>query len=456
MAGPDARLQELYGELAELAGQRNAIDGRIVEIAAEIEHGGFWGHTGARSVGALIAWKTGVSPGNARTIMAIAKRWEEFPICTAALRAGRLSMDQVGVIADRGGAGSDAHYALLAKSASVSQLRTAVKLEPRPEPEPTPEPEPEPEADAGGDCEAGGDRGGDTDPDCRSYEPDPELPKPIGSITRYCDAEFAYWRIKLSHPEAAKFEAALKSHRDALIAQWKRDQNIPEDADGHGAPGYRTDEEQLCRVPFPTTLDAFLSLIDAGWDADATRRPHGHQTTVVMHLDVQDRIAALHVGPVLTDADRRYLSCDATCEVWFERDGQPIGCGRTTRVINRHLRRALEYRHPACAVPGCGATRGLHGHHIRHWEDGGETELDNLVLVCPFHHRLHHRGVITISGPGHRITVTDSLGRELHGGSLARPPTTPPPKVGPYPGTSGERAQWWWYDPYQPPPPAKN
>ncbi|MGE0219546.1 DUF222 domain-containing protein, partial [Mycolicibacterium sp.] len=90
MLGPDARLQKLYGELAELAGQRNAIDGRIVEIAAEIEHGGFWGHTGAKSVGALIAWKTGVSPGNARTIMAIAKRWEEFPICTAALRAGQL------------------------------------------------------------------------------------------------------------------------------------------------------------------------------------------------------------------------------------------------------------------------------------------------------------------------------------------------------------------------------
>ncbi|MGE0782699.1 MAG: hypothetical protein AB7F42_11155, partial [Mycolicibacterium sp.] len=48
--GPDARLQKLYGELAELAGQRNAIDGRIVEIAAEIELGGFWGHTGAKSV----------------------------------------------------------------------------------------------------------------------------------------------------------------------------------------------------------------------------------------------------------------------------------------------------------------------------------------------------------------------------------------------------------------------
>ena len=78
---------------------------------------------------------------------------------------------------------------------------------------------------------------------------------------------------------------------------------------------------------------------------------------------------------------------------------QVIGAGRATRLINRRLRRALEHRHPTCAVPGCGATRGLHAHHIRHWEDGGPTELVNLVLVCPYHHRLHHRGVITITGP---------------------------------------------------------
>nr|NKE03860.1 HNH endonuclease [Mycobacterium tuberculosis]NKE40849.1 HNH endonuclease [Mycobacterium tuberculosis] len=42
---------------------------------------------------------------------------------------------------------------------------------------------------------------------------------------------------------------------------------------------------------------------------------------------------------------------------------------------------------------GCGATRGLHAHHIRHWQDGGATELANLVLVCPYHHRAHHRGL---------------------------------------------------------------
>jgi hypothetical protein len=104
-------------------------------------------------------------------------------------------------------------------------------------------------------------------------------------------------------------------------------------------------------------------------------------------------------------------------------------------------------------VPGCGATRGLHAHHIVAWQDGGLTELFNLVLVCPYHHRLHHRRVITITGPADRLVVTDSEGRPLHGASLARPPTTTPPAVAPYPGPTGERADWWWYQPFQPQPP---
>jgi hypothetical protein len=40
-------------------------------------------------------------------------------------------------------------------------------------------------------------------------------------------------------------------------------------------------------------------------DTDVARRPHGHHTTVVVHLDLETRIAALHLGPVLPDADRR-------------------------------------------------------------------------------------------------------------------------------------------------------
>jgi Domain of unknown function (DUF222)/HNH endonuclease len=400
---PSERLEVLFGELAELCGQRNAIDGRLVQIVGEIDRDQLWGATGARSVPALVAWKTGCSPANAQTIATIAGRLKEFPRCAAGMRAGRLSVDQVGVIAARAGAGSDEHYAQLASVATVAQLRTAVKLEPRPEPEPCPEP-------------------------------------PL-SITKTSDERSSCWRITLPHDEAATFDAALASHLDALIAEWKSD---------HGASA--SDQ----RPPLPSTAEAFVRLVEAGWDAEATRRPHGAHTTVVVHLDVAQRAAALHLGPLLTDAERQYLTCDATCEVWFERAGQPIGAGRTTRVINRRLRRALEHRDRMCAVPGCGATRGLHAHHLRHWEDGGATELANLVLLCPYHHRCHHRGLITITGPANALKVTDTTGQALSPGSLARPPTKPPPKVAPCPGPTGERADWWWYEPFQPQPPPTN
>ena len=406
VASPAERLEELFGELAELTGQRNAVDGRIVEVVAEIDRDELWGATGVRSVAALVAWKTGSSAANAKAIANIAHRRESFPLCTEGMLEGRLSLDQVGVIASRAADGSDEHYAQLAAVATVGQLRTAVAMEPRPDP---------------------GSR-----------------PDPRASIAKTSDAQFDFWRITLPHAESATLEAALQSHRDALMAEWKRDR---ENSDGTG------DEHP----PMPTSVDAFLRLVETGWDVEAQRRPHGQRTTVVVHLDLTERIGALHLGPLLSEAERQYLTCDATCEVWFERDGEVIGAGRSTRTISRRLRRALEHRHRSCAVPGCGATRGLHAHHIRHWEDGGLTELSNLVLLCPHHHRQHHRGVITITGPADRLRVTDSDGQLLPPGSLARPPSGPPPVVPPCPGATGERADWWWYTPFQPQaPPTDN
>ncbi|OBI78904.1 hypothetical protein A5664_17000 [Mycolicibacterium fortuitum] len=402
---PARRLEVLFEEVAELVGQRNAIDGRLVEIVAELDRDELCGATGARSIAALVAWKTGIAPRNAETVVAVARRLEQFPRCAQGMCEGRLSLDQVGVIAEHAADGSDEHYAELAASATVRQLRTAVKLEPRPEPETRPEPE--------------------------------------RFISRTEADEHITWRIRLPRLDAAKLDTALQAHHDAVVTEWRRDHDI--------------DGELKQAPPFPDLVDAFMSLVEAGWDTEAARRPHGLHTTVAVHLNVEDRIAALHLGPVLSEDDRRYLFCDATCEVWFERQGQPVGVGRSTRTISRRLRRALEHRDRCCVVPGCGATRGLHAHHIVHWEDGGPTDLDNLVLVCPYHHRLHHRGGITITGPAHQLIVTDNTGKRLLGGSLARPPTTAPPDVPPCAGPTGERADWWWYQPFQPQPrPATN
>src|SRR5215831_1687092 len=94
VVSPGERLEVLFEELAELTGQRNAIDGRIVQIVAEIDRDELCGVTGARSVPALVAWKLGSSSANARTIATVASRLEEFPRCVAGMREGRLSLDQ--------------------------------------------------------------------------------------------------------------------------------------------------------------------------------------------------------------------------------------------------------------------------------------------------------------------------------------------------------------------------
>jgi len=85
---PAERVEVLFEELAELAGQRNAIDGRIVEIVAELDRDELCGATGARSVAALVAWKLGSSSANAHTIATVAGRLAEFPRCAAGMREG--------------------------------------------------------------------------------------------------------------------------------------------------------------------------------------------------------------------------------------------------------------------------------------------------------------------------------------------------------------------------------
>ncbi|MDX1889839.1 HNH endonuclease signature motif containing protein [Mycolicibacterium sp. 050158] len=405
---PQERLEVLFAEMEELAGQRNAIDGRLAQIAAEIDRDGIWGSTGARSVPALVAWKLGISPHNAVNLVTVARRLHEFPRLAAATVSGRLSLDQIGVIAAGAASGSDDHYAELAVVATVTQLRTAVKLEPQPEPGPSPEVE-------------------------RSF------------IRREGEAGTT-WKITLPPAEAAVFDAAVQSHHDALIAQWRRDHGGDGDGDVDDAGG-----DDVRVPPFPDRVDAFLGLVQAGWDTDVAQRPHGQRTTVVVHLDVESRSAAWHLGGLLSDDERRMLLCDTTCEVWLQQNGRVIGAGRETRQISPRLRRALEHRDRCCVVPGCGATRGLHAHHVRHWEDGGPTELENLVLLCPYHHRLHHRGGITIAGTADDLVVTDADGTPLTNASLARPPTTPPPDVPPCRGPLGEKADRWWYDPYEPP-----
>jgi len=82
----------------------------------------------------------------------------------------------------------------------------------------------------------------------------------------------------------------------------------------------------------------------------------------------------------------------------------------------------LETRDEGCRFPGCGS-RFCDAHHVVPWAEGGETSLENLVLLCRRHHRRVHEGgwTLELDGTGSDVTVLRPDGREL-----AEVPPRPP------------------------------
>jgi hypothetical protein len=118
---------------------------------------------------------------------------------------------------------------------------------------------------------------------------------------------------------------------------------------------------------------------------------------VVVHVDGAALADAeggceLAEGPALAAETARRLACDASMVELKERGGEPLSIGRKTRSIPPALRRALRRRDRGCRFPGCENHRFVDAHHIEHWARGGETSMENLVLLCRTHHRLVHEG----------------------------------------------------------------
>ncbi len=109
-----------------------------------------------------------------------------------------------------------------------------------------------------------------------------------------------------------------------------------------------------------------------GWSQRAgtpKRRPPARASAPPssFHVDIQTRLAALHLGSRSARADRRYLTCDATCEVWFSRDGQVIGAGRSTRTVQPAAAPGARASRPGVCGARLRGARALQAHHLVHW-----------------------------------------------------------------------------------------
>ncbi|WP_162300127.1 HNH endonuclease signature motif containing protein [Kineobactrum sediminis] len=130
---------------------------------------------------------------------------------------------------------------------------------------------------------------------------------------------------------------------------------------------------------------------------------------VVMHVDIntlreqRSGVCCSHGRahfedkPWLSPSTARRLSCDASLVTVLEDDaGKVLNVDRKSRIVPGPIRRALRERDGVCQYPGCQESEYVDAHHIRHWAEGGETRLNNLVTLCRFHHRQLHRGCFDI------------------------------------------------------------
>ena len=143
------------------------------------------------------------------------------------------------------------------------------------------------------------------------------------------------------------------------------------------------------------TVTVDLARFEAGLGADLTMP--GTDTPVLLPNESVRRI--LCDCDLTTVITRQLLPADTDgcgkplAELLLAASREVLYVGRAERIVPPRLRRALEARDRHCMFPGCRAhVRRCNAHHVHEWEQGGCTDIDNLVLLCVRHHHAVHEG----------------------------------------------------------------
>ena len=134
-------------------------------------------------------------------------------------------------------------------------------------------------------------------------------------------------------------------------------------------------------------------------------------------------------GVALAPSAVRRLACDAgVIPAVLGSEGDVLDLGLRRRTVSVALRNALVLRDGGCTFPGCDRpTSWCDAHHLRHWADGGPTDLDNLALLCSGHHHAVHEGGWYLSRrPDAILEFKSPSGRRFEVGPRGRPRGQPP------------------------------
>ncbi len=95
-------------------------------------------------------------------------------------------------------------------------------------------------------------------------------------------------------------------------------------------------------------------------------------------------------GPKLGRQALEAILCDSGVGVFgINGRGEYLRYGRRYRTATPAQTRALLHKYGGrCAADGCSSRNRLQAHHLTPWAQGGETNLEDLILLCWFHHHV--------------------------------------------------------------------
>ncbi len=168
-----------------------------------------------------------------------------------------------------------------------------------------------------------------------------------------------------------------------------------------------------------SAADALVTLVRHGGEGTrgATRSP----TTLIVHLSDDAPPLLEGAGPISPETAERLDLRRAPPH--HQAAAAATSCTHASGAAPpTPQQRALHKRASHCQYPGCTAVRELEAHHLIPVERGGKTELDNLILLCPRHHKRLHDHRVHTSGTGGQPVFKDAAGRDITTNQPHAPP----------------------------------
>ena len=342
---PPGSIDELDAAICRLASRIHAETYQMLVLVREFDDRMGWAKWGYSTCAEWLSWRCGISQSAAREKVRTAQALRDLPGISLAFREGRLSYTKVRAltrVAAVHGEDSLLRYALDASAPSVEERCRQI----------------------------------------RNTQPDS-----VHDARRAWDARsLSAWRNAVNGTLCLRVELPFEVGELVMKAIDKalERSEVANAVAGDSKASFQSQQADALVEIVQTYLD--------GSATDSSSASTADRYQVVVHVDEAALRGGIGRADVPLESVKR-LACDSSMVVVTEDErGNPLNVSRKQRIVSTTLRRALVARDRHCRFPGCHRTRYVQAHHVHHWVDGGETSVDNVVLLCRRHHRLLHEG----------------------------------------------------------------